>query len=187
MGLVVFGLLNSADVGSSRGSPYRTTAVMPPNPILVIRARNFINIPFETSIQLQFPFSFLLESLFLRPEPYHLFPKIKGAFWVPEHEDCSIVGSILASPCLGKLQSVLVGPLSPLKMSCEYSIYGWLSKNYGPFLGTLNIRCRIIIGTQKGTIILTTTHMYMYSGSYRRGFQTGSREITDSPGLLNLP
>ena len=32
-------------------------------------------------------------------------------------------------------------------------------QNYGPFLGTLNNRCRIIIGTQKGTIILTTTHM----------------------------
>ena len=31
--------------------------------------------------------------------------------------------------------------------------------NYGPFLGTLNIRCHIIIGVQKGTIILTTTHM----------------------------
>ena len=31
-------------------------------------------------------------------------------------------------------------------------------QNYGPFLGTLNNRCRIIIGTQKGTIILTTTH-----------------------------
>ena len=29
------------------------------------------------------------------------------------------------------------------------------SQNYGPFLGTLNIRGRIIIGTQKGTIILT--------------------------------
>ena len=28
-----------------------------------------------------------------------------------------------------------------------------------PFLGTLNIRCRIIIGIQKGTIILTTTHI----------------------------
>ena len=27
----------------------------------------------------------------------------------------------------------------------------------GPFFGTLNIRCRIILGTQKGTIILTTT------------------------------
>ena len=32
-------------------------------------------------------------------------------------------------------------------------------QNCGPFLGTLNISCRIIIGTQKGTIILTTTHM----------------------------
>ena len=29
-------------------------------------------------------------------------------------------------------------------------------QNYGPFLGTLNITCRIIIGIQKGTIILTT-------------------------------
>ena len=28
-----------------------------------------------------------------------------------------------------------------------------------PFWGTLNIRCRIIIRTQKGTLILTTTHM----------------------------
>ena len=27
-----------------------------------------------------------------------------------------------------------------------------------PFLGTLNIRCRFIIGIQKGTMILTTTH-----------------------------
>ena len=32
-------------------------------------------------------------------------------------------------------------------------------QNYGPFLGTLNSRCRIIMGTQKGTIMLTTTHM----------------------------
>ena len=32
-------------------------------------------------------------------------------------------------------------------------------QNYGPFLGTLNIRCRIIIRIQKGAIILTTTHM----------------------------
>ena len=34
-------------------------------------------------------------------------------------------------------------------------------QNYGPFLGTLNIRCRIIIGTQKGTIILTTPQVFM--------------------------
>ena len=32
-------------------------------------------------------------------------------------------------------------------------------QNYGPFLGTLNIRGHIIIGTQKGTIIWTTTQM----------------------------
>ena len=32
-------------------------------------------------------------------------------------------------------------------------------QNDGPFLGTLNIRCRIRIRTQNGTIILTTTHM----------------------------
>ena len=28
--------------------------------------------------------------------------------------------------------------------------------------GTLNIRCRNIIGIQKETIILTTTHVYLY-------------------------
>ena len=32
-------------------------------------------------------------------------------------------------------------------------------QNYGPFLGTLSIKCRIIIGIQKETIILTTTHI----------------------------
>ena len=33
-------------------------------------------------------------------------------------------------------------------------------QNYGPFLGTLNNRCRNILRTQKGTIILTTTHIH---------------------------
>ena len=32
-------------------------------------------------------------------------------------------------------------------------------QNYDPFLGTLNIRCRVVIGTPKKTIILTTTHI----------------------------
>ena len=36
-------------------------------------------------------------------------------------------------------------------------------QNCGPFLGTQNIRCRIITGTEKGTIILTTTHMGVMS------------------------
>ena len=34
-------------------------------------------------------------------------------------------------------------------------------QNYGPCLGTLNTRCRTIVRTQKGTLILTTTHMGM--------------------------
>ena len=32
-------------------------------------------------------------------------------------------------------------------------------QNHGPFLGALEIRCRIIIGIQKRTISLTTTHI----------------------------
>ena len=33
------------------------------------------------------------------------------------------------------------------------------SLNYGHILGTLNMRCRIILRTQKGTTILTATHI----------------------------
>ena len=32
-------------------------------------------------------------------------------------------------------------------------------QNYGPFLGTLNIRGRIIIRTQEGAVNVTTTHI----------------------------
>ena len=34
-------------------------------------------------------------------------------------------------------------------------------QKYGPFLGTLHIRGRMIIGIQKGTIVLTTTHVIL--------------------------
>ena len=37
----------------------------------------------------------------------------------------------------------------------------------GPFWGTLNIRCRILIRIQKGTIILTTTHLQDSSSGTR--------------------
>ena len=43
------------------------------------------------------------------------------------------------------------------------------------FLGTLDIRCRIIIGIQKGTIILTTTHMGGSTGVYRGIWGLGFR------------
>ena len=42
-------------------------------------------------------------------------------------------------------------------------------QKYGPFLGTLNIRCRVIIGTQKGTLILTTTHIMVTHLGFRTG------------------
>ena len=41
-------------------------------------------------------------------------------------------------------------------------------QNCGPFMGTLNIRGHIIIGTQKGTIILTTTHMSILASCLSR-------------------
>ena len=38
-------------------------------------------------------------------------------------------------------------------------------QNYDLSLGTLKIRCRILMGIQKGTIILTTSHIhYTYEG-----------------------
>ena len=66
---------------------------------------------------------------------------------------------VLPSPRSGAVGSVKGYPLkgSPLKASEEGSYKG-SCQNYGPFLGTLNNRCRIITGTQKRTIILTTTH-----------------------------
>ena len=33
------------------------------------------------------------------------------------------------------------------------------NQNYGPFLGPLDTKCRIIFRSQKGSIILTTTHI----------------------------
>ena len=44
----------------------------------------------------------------------------------------------------------------------EEFIWVVVNQNDGPFWGTLNNRCRIIIRTQKGTIILTTTYIKGY-------------------------
>ena len=50
------------------------------------------------------------------------------------------------------------------KVAVPYEAWGseamWVVvENYDPFLGTLYVRCRIITRIQKGTIILTTTHI----------------------------
>ena len=58
----------------------------------------------------------------------------------------------------------LEGINSRIILEIRIGISTWLIwvvvKIYRPCLGTLNIRCRIIIGVQKGAVILTTTHMY---------------------------
>ena len=54
-----------------------------------------------------------------------------------------------------------------LKIKCRHM---GSCQNYAPFWGTLNIRCRIIIRTQKETLILTTPHMLTHrskSWTYR--------------------
>ena len=40
-------------------------------------------------------------------------------------------------------------------------------QDYDPFLGTLNVRCRIIVGIQKGTIVLTTSYTGFISLIFR--------------------
>ena len=51
------------------------------------------------------------------------------------------------------------GYMGRMEKNMETIILGYMGgcQNYGPFLGTLNMRCRIVIMIQKGTIILTTT------------------------------
>ena len=63
-------------------------------------------------------------------------------------------------------------------------------QNSGPFLGTLNIRCRIIIGTQKGTIILTTTQYALgqsFVCRYLGSFGPQSHENLPSGRRHHLP
>ena len=52
-------------------------------------------------------------------------------------------------------RAISKGPSSPKSIRVVVKIFG-------PLLGILNIRCRIIIGIQTGSIILTTTHMYRH-------------------------
>ena len=59
--------------------------------------------------------------------------------------------------------STLISDLGPARRSAEHDprihhSHGGGCQNYGSFLGTLNIRCCIIIRVQKWTIVLTTTH-----------------------------
>ena len=50
----------------------------------------------------------------------------------------------------------------------------------GPFLGTLNHRCRIILRTQKGTLILTTALLALGMTRLKGGWRRPLREATQS-------
>ena len=67
-------------------------------------------------------------------------------------------------------------------------------QNYGPFLGTLITRCRMRRGIQKGTIILTTTHLgFWVLGGYTgdngesSGKEHGERMVTIFRSCIRLP
>ena len=56
-------------------------------------------------------------------------------------------------------------------------------QKYGPFLGTLNIRCRIIIGIQKGTKILTTTQKTVVNSYSQAALGSHGRcSVRSAPG-----
>ena len=67
-------------------------------------------------------------------------------------------GSSIAGGNTGKFANA--GAFDPgSQIEAGHAAYVGDCQNYGPFLGTLNIRCRIVIGIQKGTIILTSAHV----------------------------
>ena len=53
-------------------------------------------------------------------------------------------------------------------------------QNYGPFMGTLNNKCRVIIRTQKGTLILTSRHITLIEACSKT-----LQELPDAAGLPN--
>ena len=72
----------------------------------------------------------------------------------PKYQNQNGFGDLMLGP-VGK--SIEFRTRVDLDILLKYYMDG--CQNYGPFLDTLNIRGRIIIGTQKGPIILTSPHI----------------------------
>ena len=78
-----------------------------------------------------------------------------------------------------------LGSMGITEKKMETTILGLYMYPISPFLGTLNSRCRIIMGTQKGTIILTTTDVgapafaFREEGLYFLRAQTSEVEATN--------
>ena len=84
-----------------------------------------------------------------------MMPSLRPAEAGGIESSCSIGWGLVRVEHLGStvkvLRSVLVRDLERILLNLHMGS----CQNYGPFLGTLNIRCRIIVRT----LILTTTHM----------------------------
>ena len=78
-----------------------------------------------------------------------------------------------------KTQAPMAGP--SVYILLEIYTYMGGCQNYDPFWGTLNSRCRIIVGIHKGTIILTTIHMKLYR-KYERILRPSCESDVDSVG-----
>ena len=57
-------------------------------------------------------------------------------------------------------------------------------QNYGPLLGPLNNRCRVILRTQKGTIVLITTQMVPDFRTPNTGASQANQELKVLRGPL---
>ena len=77
---------------------------------------------------------------------------------------CHLEATASVKPSSGPHKDPASGSEAQLKRDSRTVSFGidmGGGQNYGPLLGPLNTRCRIIFRNQKGTIILTTTHMFM--------------------------
>ena len=65
------------------------------------------------------------------------------------------------------------------------NVYMGGCQNQGPVLGPLNTRCRVILRTQRGTIILTTTHIVVID--YQLDRLKGSLALSDASLVCRSP
>ena len=79
-----------------------------------------------------------------------------------------------------------IDPIAKTETSCCETLLPspeLILQSYGPFLGTLKNRCRItIIGIQKGSILLTTTHMQPSISIIQTTVPSKGRHIPHGPG-----
>ena len=85
----------------------------------------------------------------------------------PPHLNSQALRTSLQDSCMSARHGIVLGTIFKHHHPHDHYSLDYVGnmggyQNSGPFLGTLNIRCLIIIGIQKRTTILTTTHILPY-------------------------